>query len=67
MNAFWIVWNPQGQNPKHRHANPELARKEAERLAFQNPGQEFIVMLAIGKAIKRDVDWVEVNEDDLPF
>jgi hypothetical protein len=67
VNIFWIVWNPHGSNPTHQHVNRELAQKEASRLALAHPGIEFIVLQAIGKAVKRDVDWIEVSGDELPF
>lgn len=45
-SAFWIVWNPEGGNPKHRHDARGQALREAERLARANPGQQFYVMRA---------------------
>lgn len=46
-NAFYIVWCPTGKTaPKHRHEYLDQAISEAERLAMQNPGQEFYVMAA---------------------
>jgi hypothetical protein len=44
-NAFWLIWSPTGlRPPKYRHGSPESAVREAERLAHQHPGQEFVVL-----------------------
>ncbi|WP_375187719.1 hypothetical protein [Sphingobium yanoikuyae] len=45
-DAFYIVWNPEGQNPRVRHEGWCGAAEEAKRLAIANPGQEFFVMQA---------------------
>ena len=42
---FWLVWRP-GGNPSKRHEAESLARREAERLARENPGVEFFVVEA---------------------
>ncbi len=44
--AFWMVWSPQGRPPTHRHQFHGLAVSEAERLARNNPGQQFFVLEA---------------------
>ena len=46
QEAFFLVWNPKGQNPKRRHEHEYQATAEAERLARANPGEEFYVMEA---------------------
>ncbi len=43
---FWLVWNPAGGNPHHRHPNHELAVAEAEKLAKKQPGEIFYVLAA---------------------
>lgn len=48
--AFFIVWNPQGGNPKQRHGSPYLAIEEAKRLARLSPGQKFYVARVSGVA-----------------
>lgn len=45
-DAFYIVWNPEGSNPRFRHDCFEAAANEAHRLALINPGQDFFVMQA---------------------
>jgi hypothetical protein len=63
---FWVVWNPDRGMPTHRRAEFGLARAEAERLAKVHPGQEFIVMQAVGKAfVSQPAFWVRF--DDIPF
>lgn len=47
-DIFWLVWNPQGRAPTHKHITGQSAHDEAKRLAMANPGQEFYVMKAIG-------------------
>lgn len=44
--AFFIVWNPEGQNPRVCHDRFDLAANEAQRLALANPGHDFFVMQA---------------------
>lgn len=64
---FWLVWNPSGFAPKHRHASKMLAEAEAKRLAQYNDG-EFYVLEATGKA-KRNFPPVSFTElsDALPY
>lgn len=47
--AFWMVLG--GGTPTYRHDNQTSAEKEAERLARQNPGTEFIVLESL-KSVK---------------
>lgn len=46
IEAFYIVWNPEGTNPRVRHDCFGRAAEEAKRLAIANAGQEFFVMQA---------------------
>lgn len=62
---FWIVWNPNGTNPRHRHTDEQSAFREAERLASKHPNQEFFVLVALGGAEKVDVKITRF--DDIPF
>ena len=64
--AFWIVWNPQGRNPTHRHGSEFSANNEAERLARLNPGQVFIVLRAVGARMVNDMQRVSFVEE-APF
>jgi hypothetical protein len=49
--THYVVWNPNGRLPTFRHATAIEAIREAERLAQQHMGLEFIVLKAIGSAI----------------
>lgn len=63
--AFWLVWNPEGNAPKHRHGSESSATKEAERLATLNPNARFYVLKALSY---REVNnMVRVELDDVPF
>ncbi|BBL69728.1 hypothetical protein [Methylogaea oryzae] len=65
--VFWIVWNPEGRNPRFRHTTEPSAIGEAERLAREHPGQMFIVLEA--KAARLVDDMIRTTFDDLniPF
>jgi len=67
MREFWLVWNPLGGSPTHQHPSLHLAKTEAERLARQNPGQDFFVLQTCGLARKTDVEWIPINVDEPPF
>jgi len=45
-NRFWMVWNPNGREPAHKHLSKQAADTEADRLAGDNPGQVFYVLKA---------------------
>ena len=64
--AFWMVWCPQGETPKHRHTSEPQAIAEATRLARQNPGREFIVLQSVGAAKRVDVEFKR-HEPVIPF
>ncbi len=43
--SFWLVWSPSGlRPPKFRHRSIGEATTEAERLANEHPGREFVVL-----------------------
>ena len=52
---FWLVWDPQGRAPTHKHQNEGLAQIEAERLARQNPGHQFYVLQPIMVVQRQDI------------
>ena len=41
---FWMVWNPMGREPRHKHFSRSGANREAERLARENPQETFYVL-----------------------
>jgi hypothetical protein len=63
---FWMIWNPRGHAPTVSHSHPETAKREAERLARANPGQEFYVLRCEGKCQVNDIRW-EHFDDTVPF
>lgn len=65
---FWLVWCPGGPNggqPTVRHRSRDDARREAERLARLNSGQQFYVLLAVEMCERNDVIWQAL--DEMPF
>lgn len=64
---FYVIWNPAHGLPRFRHHSSADAEREAKRLATENPGQEFFVLLAT--AVARRPDPVEFKhlKDDIPF
>lgn len=45
--TFWMVWTSAGHAPRARHETLELAQKEADRLARNNVGTEFVVLKSV--------------------
>lgn len=70
-SPFWLVWNPQGNNPTFRHHSREAAQAEAERLARLAPGQRFYVLAALSVTHKVDVQTTHFDImdliDEVPF
>lgn len=64
---FWMVWNPDGRQPRFRHDNQQLAVAEAERLARANPGQEFYVLEPTHRVVSNDIIVEQYDRDDIPF
>lgn len=64
--TFWIVWNPEGRNPKVMHRFHDKAKAEAMRLAIAHPGERFFVMEAIDCYQNNSVQHT-VFEREIPF
>lgn len=65
---FWLVWNPQGYNPQHKHNTEDGAVREAERLARTNPGQTFIVLESVGALVVDNIQRIDLRPGSvLPF
>ena len=66
---FWLVWCDTGFAPKFKHSTIESAEKEAERLARENPGRNFYVVMPICEMKKADVtvQHFTYEKDELPF
>jgi len=50
MDKFYMVHKIGGGAPKQTHPTFEAAATEAERLASQAPGQQFVVLEAVAVA-----------------
>lgn len=48
---FYMVLNPNGRMPSFRHDTHKSAVDEAQRLAKENPGQEFFILVATDKVM----------------
>lgn len=48
QGKFWMVFNPVGRSPTYMHPTRDAADTEAQRLARENPGHQFIVLKAVG-------------------
>lgn len=59
---FWCVWREDGGSPTVKHGDFRSARVEAQRLAYANPGERFVVLAAAVAFRKRDLDEVRFSE-----
>lgn len=66
---FYPVWNEDGFPPRHKHQSPTSAENEAERLAAQNPGKVFYVLIPSCRAVEKRVTFerFDVNAAEIPF
>ena len=62
---FYLVWNPRTGYTQHQHNTLGEAKTEAQRLARQNKGQEFIILSPVVKLQVADV--IETVYDEIPF
>lgn len=46
----FLVWNPEGRHPRYRHQTIDSAAQEAKRLAAENAGHVFYVLVPVGAA-----------------
>lgn len=68
QKSFWLVWNPQGSNPRHQHQSEQSAITEAERLARGNPGQTFVVLESICARRTDNLIRIDLRPDaEIPF
>ena len=70
-SKFWMVLG--SGEPTLRHPSRQSAKREAERLARANPGEEFVVLEAVATVAKCDLVWTQNDrdesetDDDVPF
>lgn len=48
----FLVWNPHTSEVKYRHKTVESAEQEANRLARENPGTKFHVLVSLGRCLE---------------
>ncbi len=60
---FWCVWREGGGSPTVQQPSFEKAKREAQRLARANPGQQFVVLAAAIAFVKDDVREVRFVDD----
>ncbi|MAF43456.1 MAG: hypothetical protein CMI54_04705 [Parcubacteria group bacterium] len=48
---IFLVWNPHTSQVVYRHETVEDAEKEADRLARENPGIKFHVLMSLGRCL----------------
>lgn len=71
-HKFWMIWNPEGYQPRVMHYSRPSADAEAERLAQENPGQQFFVLKAVS-GVCTDMPTVlpiklrQATADEIPF
>lgn len=65
-DIFYVVWNPEHGIPRIRHQSRTAALAEAKRLAGDNPGQNFFVLVAQLRICREDPVTV-VELDEIPF
>jgi len=61
---YWVVWNETGRTPTLKHPSFHSAKKEAQRLARNNPGIRFAVLAAAMAFVKDDVREVRFSDPD---
>ena len=61
MTAFWMVWNEGSRCPGVKHFTEQSARQEAERLARNNPGRRFHVLVVVASCRNVDVEWTDMS------
>lgn len=63
---FYMVWNPDRQEPRIQHNSLDAAKAEAKRLAHSHPGEIFIVLVSVGEFVVNDPA-IWTKHDDLPY
>lgn len=66
---FFMVYGAGQGAPTFQHQDFVSARNEAMRLARQHPGIKFYVLVSVGRALKIDVEYEDINVtlDGIPF
>jgi len=65
---FWMAWRVGGLPPKFKHSSYELADAEAQRLAREHVGSEFVVLESVRSHQVRALTTIDLRPDrGLPF
>lgn len=64
---FWMIYGLDQSPPRATHETFDQAKREAERLARNNPGIAFFVLQSIACAVKQDIEFRRMQFDELPF
>lgn len=69
MDAFYLIWNPQGRAPTVKHLSFESAKREADRLSMNNPGESFVILQSMGEVKMVTTEFTPHNCGDgtIPF
>lgn len=62
---YYLVWNPNTGQTRHKHMTLQDAKDEARRLARNNRGEEFVVLTPCVSL--QAIDVVETEFDEIPF
>lgn len=68
-SSKYMVWRKGTGRIEYEHETQDSARAEAERVARLCPGQKVYVLKQVSVVDAKDVNWVNLEEDDLeiPF
>lgn len=67
MQKYYMVLCAQTGYSRYKHESYQSAKDEAVRLARQNPGNDFVVLLGVATVKKNDVVIDELERDEIPF
>jgi hypothetical protein len=66
MEKFWMVWRENGGGPTRQYPAEKSAEIEAERLARENPGANFVVLESVKFCtIDNPIHWYDTSV--IPF
>lgn len=66
--AYFVVWNPSSGYTRFKHESEQAAEREAQRLAREHKGQEFVVLATRSVSKSSDVTTERFEpEDQIPF
>lgn len=66
--SFFVVWCPTRGAPTVRHDRYDPAIEEAKRLARSTPGEDFFVLQAMKRIVRREpIEVIDLDDDDIPL